>query len=215
MPCIHKFHPWLTLPENLVTWKVRTLIIGTFSPGWNELNNARWFYGRTTNNHLWQILPELHGESSLRHAPVENWVEFCARHAIAFSDLIESIPSADIDNPLHQKALIGDNYSDTSIIRQFPEKEIVWTDLNRILDSRPEIKHVYLTNTGGGVWGRKFQVAQDYAAQHPERNLQVTPLYTPGSGARFFVKSKGFKTTTDLIKFEWIKRGFLPVDPQN
>ncbi len=208
MPCIHKFHSWLYLPENLVTWDVRTLIVGTFSPGWDEHNKARWFYGRTNNNHLWQILPELHGEESLRHAESDAWIAFCARHGLAFSDLIESIPGADESDHEHRKALIGDNYSDSSIIRQFPEKEIIWTGIRRILTARSTIQNVFLTNSGGGIWGRKFQTLVDFASENPDRKLFVSPLYTPSSGARFFVRKKGFNSTIELIKHEWIRRGY-------
>jgi hypothetical protein len=93
----HKFKEWLTLPDNLVTWEVEKLIIGPFNADINT-NEASWFYGNTNRNHLWQILPELMREESLIRGSQSEWIEFCKKHKIAFTDLVTNFPNADSIN---------------------------------------------------------------------------------------------------------------------
>lgn len=181
MACIHRFAAWLNLPLSLVDWEVNTLIVGTFNPGWEANNYASWFYGRTDNNYLWEVLPEIYGEQSLRK-PYNNeaWIAFCRQYGIAFTDLINTIEDADETNVIHRQLICGNQFSDTAITDNF--KELRWTPVVEILQSRPLLRHVYLTRSAGGIWGKEWRPVQEYCWQN---QLDCKTLLTPSGNARF------------------------------
>lgn len=86
MPCNHKFRKHLLLQG--LDFEPETLIVGSFNPEWPENNTAQWFYGRTENTYLWDVLPRIYGEPSLMDSPVADWQDFCKRNKVAFTDLI-------------------------------------------------------------------------------------------------------------------------------
>jgi hypothetical protein len=199
----HKFYDWLSLSESKVDWEVRILIIGTFNPDIDSANYASWFYGRTRKNHLWQILPELMGEESLKEGSKREWIAFCRRNKIAFTDLISEIPNADINNEEHLKIISG--FKDQDIINEFGSiDQLIWTDVNRIIRERNSIKEVYLTNSGNDIWGGIF----DDIASNNEA-LYFRKLYTPSNFAGLHMTRAGFNSVTEFIKYKWNEKGFL------
>jgi len=62
MACNHKFKKYLKLEK--LDFIPETLIVGTFNPAWPAGNYAEWFYGRTSNNYFWEVLPNLKKSSN-------------------------------------------------------------------------------------------------------------------------------------------------------
>lgn len=106
MSCTHKFFghaDHLLGDQSLIpSWKVNTLIIGTFNPEtiWHPQNAAQYFYGRT-KNYLWKILPQFVGADAIPHADVAAQMEFLKQHNIGLTDLLIRINDAEIENPDH------------------------------------------------------------------------------------------------------------------
>ena len=128
MACIHKFAAYLGL--NRLDFEPITLIIGTFNPGWDNLNNnAQWFYGRThdangnQNNNFWDVLPRLYNEPSLINGTPQQWRAFCSGKQIAITDLIANIDDADPTNPNHIQLMTG--FADDEIANNFYDFEQV------------------------------------------------------------------------------------------
>jgi hypothetical protein len=99
MACSHKFAEYLNLER--IDFEPTTLIVGTFKPGWENINNnAPWFYGRThdlngnQNNNFWDVLPRLYEEQSLINNDHNAWKDFCSRKKIAITDIIQKIEDA-------------------------------------------------------------------------------------------------------------------------
>lgn len=205
MPCNHRFLDWLHLPNALVPWEVNTLIIGTFNPGWQCNNNAGWFYGRTGNNCLWEVLPSIYNEPTLR-VPNNNdeWVNFCANKGIAFTDLITTIHDANETNPLHQQLICGNNFSDTAIENNFHQFE--WSPITQILIQRSEIQNVYLTRGATGIWGQRWSFIEAWCQQNEKH---CASLLTPSGNARFQYTTEMkliYPTLTGFIKARWIEK---------
>lgn len=199
----HKFYDWLTLPEELVDWEVEKLIVGTFNPDLVENNYADWFYGRVNRNHLWQILPELHNSDNLKCSSLEERIIFCKEQKIAFTDLITEIPNADSENENHLEII--SKFRDRDIITHFgPTEELIWTDINRILNERESIKEIYLTNSGNDEWGKKFNTIE----RESDNNIHFSKLYTPSNFASLHMKRNGFNSVTEFIKYKWIEKGY-------
>jgi hypothetical protein len=139
MPCQNKFQHKLNLEH--LDYEPESLIVGTFNPDIGELNKAEWFYGRTENTCLWNVLPRLYGEESLITGTTDDWEQFCRRNRIAFTDIISSIDDADLNNKEQARALAG--FSDRAIEYKF--EDFTFVNILQILKSRPTIKNVYLT----------------------------------------------------------------------
>ena len=207
MACKHKFYDWLYLLPEKVDWEIKILIVGTFNPGWYSENNySEWFYGRTQNNLLWQILPELKGYKSLINSTIKEWIEFCKLNKIGFTDLIEEIITADEINENHKQVLLK-NFSDTALINTFRNNDIKWTNLESILNSRKSITEIYLTNSGNNIWGKKFNEAFKFHERN-DKDIYTKTLYTPSKEARFWMKKNGFNDISEFIKYKWLEKGF-------
>ena len=148
MACKHKFYEELSLQH--LDYEVETLVVGTFNPEWPVKNTAEWFYGRTQSNNFWEVLPRLYGETSLIDAGPLEWKDFCRTHLIAITDLISCIEDADKDKADHVEWLGG--YGDQQIVKNF--KKFEFTPIDKILENRPSIKHMYLTRGATGFWKR-------------------------------------------------------------
>jgi hypothetical protein len=196
MACIHKFAKDLDLDR--LDFKPSTLILGTFNPGWDTLNNAAgWFYGRTQNNYFWEVLPKLHGEVSLRRAPVGEMKAFCRQYSIALTDLIHSIDDAYEDNPEHM-AYIG-SYRDDLIARHF--KGINPVNLCNILSRHSSIVNVFITRSlNDRFWRQLWQPAFEYCQSH---KIKCQALLTPSGSARFKMPKNSKISLSDFIFEQW------------
>lgn len=139
MACHHKFKEYLDLDK--LDFEPTTLIVGTFDPEWPATNTAEWFYGRTSDNYFWNVLPRLYGINSLANAGSADWKRFCREHKIALTDIISCIDDANPVNKEHNKMLGG--YSDKAIVYNFDDHEYV--DVVDLLKRHPSIKNVYIT----------------------------------------------------------------------
>lgn len=184
MPCYHKFIEDLNL-ENL-NFVPTTLIVGTFNPEWPANNYAEWFYGRThdehgnRNNNFWDVLPRLfENEPSLINSGPHQWKEFCSRKKIALTDLIRCIEDADPNDPNHVQYLGG--YADDIIANNFHQH--LFTDIIYLLQNKPSIKKVYITNGVNGVfWNNIWSPVEEYCLAN---HIVCGRLLTPSKNARF------------------------------
>ena len=178
MACTHKFHQYLNL--NNLDFEPTTLIVGTFNPGWDGLNNnAEWFYGRTRNNYFWDVLPRIYENTNLRNGDHNDWKGFCARNQIAITDLLASIDDANQNDPLHTAAI--SNYKDSDIANSF--QQFTPVNIVNILNNNPSIRNVYLTRQPGiAFWDNLWNIIVNENAGN-EINFQT--LLTPSASARF------------------------------
>ena len=198
MPCYHKFVDDLTLER--IDFKPETLIVGTFNPSWENLDNyAPWFYGRTRNNYFWDILPKLYGEKPLRQASPTEWKSFCRTYRLALTDLIACVNDADCDNPQHAEYL--KTYRDDLLAKCF--RQFTFVDIPKLLAGHPTISKVYLTrSTNDPFWQQLWHPVEDYGQQH---GIITQALLTPSGGARFQIP-KGKKISLgDFIFEQWLK----------
>lgn len=181
MPCPHKFQEDLQLER--LDFEPLTLIVGTFNPSWPDDNPAEWFYGRTRNNYLWDVLPRLHdAQLNLRSAAPAGWKQFCHAHRVALTDIISAITDADEQNPAHREILR--TYLDATIAQHFGT--FGFTDLEAILADHPTIRSVYLTRQPGiPLFDERWATVIRFAEQHPERGLHIRTLLTPSGYARY------------------------------
>jgi hypothetical protein len=205
MSCNHKFINDLDL--SYASWTVNTLFIGTFNPGWHCTNNyAEWFYGRTNNNEFWTILPLLHNRESLKTANKSDWLDFCRKENIGITDILTSIPFADVG--LHFEAICKSNFSDSVIEKNFNARELVFTDLISILKNRPSIRTVCITRRGiTGIWKKALSPVLAYCEAH---NIAFLPLRSPSRFARNGTKGYVF---TDYVSTAWLKCGYPGKSP--
>jgi hypothetical protein len=177
MSCNHKFQNELNL--ELIDYEPTTLIVGTFNPELPTGNPAEWFFGRTTSNYFWNILPRLYGEASLINATADDWKQFCRNKQIAITDLISSIDDAQLDNKRHYRALAG--FSDDAIEYNFDDFSFV--NITRILQQQPTIKNVYFTR---GITDAFWRHLWNPAMQYCNRNgLHERRLLTPTDGVSY------------------------------
>lgn len=210
MACKHKFYEYLNLES--LDFEPRTLIIGTFNPAWPEANTARWFYGRTSKNSFWEVLPRLYGEESLINTENAAWKQFCNHHKIAITDIIASIKDADPANTEHQKVLRS--YSDLGISKHFKEFELV--SLTELLKAHPSIKSVYITRGDtDSFWKQKLAGVKEYCQSN---GIKYQTLLTP-SGFAYFQYGKYkkqnptiTKTQDDFILMRW-RELWHPINP--
>lgn len=202
MACLHKFTDDLSLER--LSFQPNTLIIGTFNPGWDKLNNtATWFYGRTRNNYFWDVLPRVYGHHDLRLANHRDWKAFCKQHRIALTDLIHSIDDADENSPNHIAYL--SSYRDDLIAKHF--KRFTYVDIARILAKYDTIKHVYLTRSiSDPFWRQRWQPVNEYCAS---QGIKMQSLLTPSGGARFQMPKDEKMNLRDFILREWQNRWHL------
>ncbi len=181
MACLHKFHEYLNLDR--IDFEPTTLIVGTFNPSWPPGNNAEWFYGRTNNNYLWDVLPRLYNPNiNLRSATPEQWKQFCSQNKIAFTDMIYCINDACENNIEHQDIL--STYLDTTIADYF--EDFNFTDLSLLIHQHPTIRNIYFTRQDGVLlFDNQWESVETYAINNPNRNLHIRKLLTPSANARF------------------------------
>lgn len=197
MPCLHKFHSYLNLTKgyldpdlNKLDFEPTTLIVGTFNPAWPLSNPAEWFYGRTTNNYFWEVLPRVYGQKSLIDTTPIEWKSFCYNYKIAITDLITCIEDANEQSEVDLKLLGG--YSDKDISKGY--KKFKYTDVVSILLQHPTISHVYLTRgVGESFWKKLWMRIKEHCELH---NKRCKTLLTP-SGYAFFQHSKWNKRNLD------------------
>lgn len=184
MPCNHKFIDYLNLDR--IDFIPTTLIIGTFNPYWPVGNNAEWFYGRTSRNYFWDMLPRLYNSDlNLRKQTPIQWKQFCSSNQIALTDIVSKINDAEEENDEHQEVLR--TYLDTSIADYF--NEFQFTDLVQLIINKPTIQNVYLTRQSGvELFDSRWTLLEQYALANPERNLRLRKLITPSASARFQIK---------------------------
>jgi hypothetical protein len=177
MACPHKFEKYLNLDR--LDFEPNTLIVGTFNPSWPETNPAHWFYGRTSNNYFWDVLPRLYGESSLINKQPLAWKAFCKKHKIAITDLITSIEDADQNNKEHHDFL--KNYSDSNIAKKFQRHS--FSEIITLLKSHPSIVNVYLTKRANvKFWKDRWNPIVDFSKNS---GINARTLLTP-SGYAFY-----------------------------
>lgn len=188
MACTHKFHQYLNL--NNLDFEPTTLIVGTFNPGWNNINNnANWFYGRThddhgnQNNNFWDVLPKLYNEPSLINSEPYQWREFCSQKQIAITDIIANIEDANPNNPNNVQLMTG--FADDDISNNFHDFDLV--NLVRILRTQPTITNVYVTRgISEAFWRNKLWELKRYCENS---NITLKSLITP-SGLAYMQQGK-------------------------
>ena len=178
MPCNHKFLEDLTI--EYANWKVHTLFIGTFNPGWAECNNnANWFYGRVARNDFWCILPNIHEQISLINGNRNDWIDFCRRNNLAITDIITSLVNVDVNDPIHRQCVC--KYTDAALAQITNTK----TDVIQILELHPTIKQICFTFLHLPAFlTHWFDELNNWILNHPEREISVIFLYSPSRGAR-------------------------------
>jgi hypothetical protein len=184
MSCKHKFYAELQLEH--LEYEPTTLIIGTFNPGWDNIeNSAPWFYGRThdvhgnQNNNFWDVLPQLYNEPTLIKGSEIKWKEFCFRNKIALTDLIACIDDAEPQNPNHLNII--KSFSDDSLVKSF--KDFEYVDLVKILQLHPSIRNVYITrSTSQTFWRKSVSSLKKYASAN---SINVASIMTPSGYAYF------------------------------
>jgi hypothetical protein len=193
MACTHKFLEYLNLEQ--INFEPTTLIVGTFNPGWENINNdAQWFYGRTRNNYFWDVLPRLYEDINLRQQTNNDWKQFCSRNSIALTDLLQSINDANPENPYHITAI--QNFKDSEIANVF--NDFIPTNIIEILQNKPSITHVYLTRQlGSALWDNLWNNIVEYCQLN---RISTQTLLTPSASARFQMNGGLLR---DFIYNEW------------
>lgn len=151
--------------ERLIPKSTEIIIIGTFNPDTPE-NKADFFYGRT-QNHLWTLLPEAFGETSLKTGGKEAKARFMAQHKIDFMDVIQSV---DVEKPDDYR----DDYIDACVVE--------WTDVVGQLRQLPALRKVCITRkTVSGIPNirKRFLEIELYCR---ENKIQFQYLITPARG---------------------------------
>jgi hypothetical protein len=189
MACYHKFREYLNLEK--IDFLPETLIVGTFNPSWPENNYAEWFYGRTSNNYFWDVLPRIYNPSlNLRKETPKIWKAFCQENKIALTDLITSINDANQLNVAHKELL--KSYDDSKIT-QFTS--FTFTDVIAILERFPSITRVVLTRKEGlDFFENLWQPVQKYCKS---KGIFSAMLLTPSKNARFQLASYKKRNPTD------------------
>lgn len=203
MPCAHKFSHRLNLTQ--LDFEPETLIVGTFTPAW-PANEAEWFYGRTTDNYLWDILPRLYGQPSLIHASPVEWKQFCRDYRIAFTDLISSIDDADEASSKHNRMLAS--LSDKALVFNFDD--FSYTDVVRLLKAHPSIKNVYITRgITEAFWKHLWNPVVHYCSRH---GLHIRTLLSPTEDADYHYETykgehpeDGSVSLSDYLLMRWKK----------
>jgi len=202
MACLHKFHDYLDLER--LDFEPVTLFVGTFNPDWPASNPARWFYGRTSDNCFWDIVPRLYGAGSLINATPAEWKQFCHDKQIAVTDLISSIDDAMPDNPKHNKILGG--FSDDAIQHNFDD--LVYVNIVQLLRLHPTIKQVYLTRgLTDAFWRHLWNPVAHYCNHN---NIRERKLLTPSGEAIYQYEAHNSQnqecqipTLADYILMRW------------
>lgn len=199
MACLHKFHDDLNL--NYVDWEVRTLFIGTFNPGWPECanNTAEWFYGRTSRNAFWCILPKCHNHPSLLNGNRGVWIDFCSQYGLAITDIITELNTANPNNLVHQNRICSfkDEY-----LNQF---QPVLTNIPRLLEKHPTINRIFITRK---VMTNDMQTwlipTMNWIQANPQRDIRLINLRSPSRGARRGIVGDFCETVKNI----WIGQGY-------
>jgi hypothetical protein len=177
MACRHKFYEFLKLDK--IDFTPTTLIIGTFNPEWYKNNEARWFYGRTSKNYFWDVLPRMFNSQSLRNKNHNEWKKFCSEKRVAITDLIASIIDADAENQEHLEII--NSFKDSKFADIFNEFEI--TNVLKIIKNNPSINKVFFTRKEGvKLFDDEIEKIQDFCRKN---KIYFSYLMTPSGNARF------------------------------
>lgn len=177
MPCNHKFCKHLLLQG--LDFEPETLIVGSFNPEWPENNTAQWFYGRTENTYLWDVLPRIYGEPSLMDSPVADWQDFCKRNKVAFTDLISAIDDADRTQKNHERMMGG--FNDNALVYNFDD--FVFTNIVGVLKKHPSIKNIYLTRgVTEAFWRHLWNPVAHYCSVN---NLRERKILAPDDSVAY------------------------------
>jgi hypothetical protein len=208
MACVHKFSEYLNLER--IDFEPTTLIIGTFNPGWDNINNnASWFYGRThdlngnQNNNFWDVLPQLYGEQSLINANPSEWKQFCSQKRIAITDIIANIEDADHTNQNDIQSM--STFKDDDIATKFYDYDYV--NLVRLLRNHRTITDVYVTRgITEAFWRNAVWQLKRYCHQH---GVNLKSIITPSGfaymqqGAHNRLNPNNQLTLADYILMRW------------
>jgi hypothetical protein len=179
--CKHKFYDYLHLKK--LDFEPKTLIIGTFNPEWPEDNYAEWFYGRTSNNYFWDVLPRMHNQPSLRKGfNHHDWKNFCSKNKVAITDIIADIKDADKLNSRHFEVISKfDDKEFASLFNAFERTGIV-----QLLKAHNTIEQVYFTRQKGvDLFDTEVREIEEYCKRH---GIYFSHLITPSASARFQMK---------------------------
>lgn len=199
MPCKHKFFKDLLLDQ--ITFEPTKLIIGTFNPCWEGIDNyAEWFYGRTSNNYFWYVMPKAFSDEDLHDKGSKDWKDYCERQGIAITDLISTIEDASEEDENHRLIIKG--YKDSDIIRF---KSFSFTPIVKILEKHKTIKDVYLTRSSdsNGFWDLCWKEIADYCDIN---GVNCTMLLTPSKEARFQMTKGTNLKLKDFILDRWLQK---------
>lgn len=137
-------HQFLHSDFFLPTWKIKTLVLGTFNPNCGEKTD--YFYGRCFNN-FWRVIEEI---NNLDHRWFQNSykrkLKFMKENEFGCTDIIKSLLLTD---EIYRKEVCGSGYSDSII---FTKKKC---KLNYHLD---EIKFFIQNNNVEKIihtWGKR------------------------------------------------------------
>jgi hypothetical protein len=142
-------HQFLNSDFFLPTWKVHTLVLGTFNPDCGELTD--YFYGRCQNN-FWRTIEEVYNfEYRWFQNSFERKLKFMTDNEIGCTDIIKSILKLeDVD----KREICGSGYSDAIL---FNGKKC------KLSYHFEEIKSFILTNNVKKIiytWGKRESPSQ-------------------------------------------------------
>jgi hypothetical protein len=184
MSCPHRFLGLHITNSLFPDWEFDTLIIGTFNPEWkfSKGQNADYFYGRTSRNYFWDVLPEVFGFDKLRNSNKDKWIKFLKKNKIGLTDLLLNIGDAVDSNTVHY------NYLKTKAdinIAKF--SDLVWNTNNiTSLIKQGKIKSIYITNLSSPVkFEEQFNIIKSAAIDY---NIIFERLVTPSFMCRFYFK---------------------------
>lgn len=201
MPCSHKFFGRENhlAGENglLPNWEADTLIIGTFNPSndWVEDNEANYFYGRESN-YFWDILPRFADGANIDKQDVLAQLDFLRTKRIALTDLLVTVNDAEIENDEHRNFLIDFQDAGFNNFASFTWNTIPILEFIK----NKKVKAVYFTKVSEGApFGRQIRIIKKFCNLHNVRNYK---LHTP-SGQRL---GYGMPRENKLIH-RWFEQG--------
>ena len=199
MSCQHRFLGLHNKNSLLPDWEFDTLIIGTFNPNWNfsKGQNADYFYGRTSRNYFWDVLPQVFGAEKLRNKKKDSWISFLKNNKIGLTDLLLNIEDASDTNTIHY------NYLKTKTdinINKF--SNLIWNTDNIIrLINDGSIKSIYFTNLSSpGKFEEQINLIKSATLS---KKVKFQRLVTPSFMCRFYFKDYKCLTLYTCLFNHW------------
>lgn len=205
MPCIHRFygaHDNGLFPN----WEIETLFIGTFNPSWDHPNNnANYFYARSP--YFWRLIKAFYNHIDLTNLTRDEKLNFIINNKIGFTDLIENIENADINNLTDVSKILSFKDSDLLYFEeglQFNTDKII-----EFINDNQNIKNVYFTLLANNIGSitTSINTIENYFI-NSRREINIKRLHTPtgqGLGA-------GTPRINKLVH-RWIDNGFEVLNP--